>query len=172
MIDSLKIIRPFRNVDHDVSDILKFQYIHYRFGRIEKQYFQKFEKYIYDTLDTIFIKCSEDEQYYYGVYFVPKHQAHKVHAVYSSMHFEQILCRTATTVLPRKPSLSWINVIKISMQALPRTKRLRTAFLLTTKQISFLPKLRWTPVLHPLISAALQPAQKAETIRFIFYAAG
>ena len=90
MIDSLKIIRPFRNVDHDVSDILKFQYIHYRFGRIEKQYFQKFEKYIYDTLDTIFIKCSEDEQYYYGVYFVPKHQAHKVHAVYSSMHFEQI----------------------------------------------------------------------------------
>ena len=90
MIDSLKIIRPFRNLEYDVSEILKLQYIHYRFGRIEKQYFKKFEKYIYDTLDTIFLKCSEDEQYYYGVYFVPKHQAHKVHAVYSSMHFEQI----------------------------------------------------------------------------------
>lgn len=90
MIDSLKIIRPFRNLDYDVSEILKFQYIHYRFGRIEKQYFKKFEKYIYDALDTIFLKCSEDEQYYYGVYFVPKHQAHKIHAVYSSMHFEQI----------------------------------------------------------------------------------
>lgn len=58
MIDSLKIIRPFRNLDYDVSEILKFQYIHYRFGRIEKQYFKKFEKYIYDALDTIFLKCS------------------------------------------------------------------------------------------------------------------
>ena len=90
MVDSLKIIRPFRNLDYDVSSILKFRYIHYRFGRIEKQYLQKFEKYIYDNLDTLFIKCGEDEQYTYGVYFVPEHEAHKVHAVYSSMHFERI----------------------------------------------------------------------------------
>lgn len=90
MVESLKIIRHFRSIDYDVSSILKFEYIHYRFGRIEKQYFQKFEKYIYDNLDTLFIKCEEDEQYVYGVYFVPKHEAHKIHAVYSSMHFEQI----------------------------------------------------------------------------------
>ena len=90
MVDSLKIIRPFRNLDFDVSQILNFKYIHYRFGRIEKQYLQKFEKYIYDNLDTLFIKCGEDELYIYGVYFVPEHQAHKVHAVYSSMHFERI----------------------------------------------------------------------------------
>ncbi len=90
MVDSLKIIRPFRNLDYDVSEILHFRYIRYRFGRIEKQYLQKFEKYIYDNLDTIFIKCGDDDQYVYGVYFVPKQQAHKVHAVYSSMHFEQI----------------------------------------------------------------------------------
>ena len=69
MVDSLKIIRPFRDLDFDVSEILRFQYIHYRFGRIEKQYLQKFEKYIYDNLDTIFIKCGDDEQYVYGVLF-------------------------------------------------------------------------------------------------------
>lgn len=90
MVDSLKIIRPFRNLNFDISKILKFKYIHYRFGRIEKQYFQKFEKYIYSNLDTLFIKCGEDDQYVYGVYFVPEHQSHKVHAVYSSMHFERI----------------------------------------------------------------------------------
>ena len=90
IVDSLKIIRPFRNLDYDISRILEMRYIHYRFGRIERQYFQKFEKYIYDTLDTLFVKCSDDDQYIYGVYFVPKNQAHKVHAVYSSMHFEQI----------------------------------------------------------------------------------
>ena len=90
ILDPLKIIRPFRNLNFDVSEILKFKYIHYRFGRIEKQYLQKFEKYIYDNLDALFIKCGEDDLYTYGVYFVPEHQAHKVHAVYSSMHFERI----------------------------------------------------------------------------------
>ena len=90
ILDPLKIIRPFKNLNFDVSEILNFKYIHYRFGRIENQYLQKFEKYIYDNLDTLFIKCGEDEMYVYGVYFVPEHQAHKVHAVYSSMHFERI----------------------------------------------------------------------------------
>ena len=90
ILDPLKIIRPFKNLNFDISEILNFKYIHYRFGRIEKQYLQKFEKYIYDNLDTLFIKCGEDEMYVYGVYFVPEHQAHKVHAVYSSMHFERI----------------------------------------------------------------------------------
>lgn len=90
ILDPLKIIRPFKNLNFDVSEILNFKYIHYRFGRIEKQYLKKFEKYIYDNLDTLFIKCGEDEMYVYGVYFVPEHQAHKVHAVYSSMHFERI----------------------------------------------------------------------------------
>ena len=90
LTESMLIIAPFRNVEFDVSSILNFRHIHYRFGRIEKQYLQKFEKYIYDNLDTLFIKCGEDEMYVYGVYFVPEHQAHKVHAVYSSMHFERI----------------------------------------------------------------------------------
>lgn len=101
MVESLKIIRHFRSIDYDMSSILKFKYIHFRFGRIEKQYFQKFEKYIYDNLDTLFIKCEEDDQYVYGVYFVPKHEAHKIHAVYSSMHFEQIFvpdCYVGTAI--------------------------------------------------------------------------
>ena len=37
--ESLRIIYPFRNVDFDVQSILKMRYIHYRFGRIEKDYF-------------------------------------------------------------------------------------------------------------------------------------
>lgn len=90
LIEPLKIIRHFRNIEFDVSSILNFKFIHYRFGRIDKQYFQKFSKYIYDNIDTLFIKCEEDEQYYYGIYFVPKHKANQIHAIYSSMHFEQI----------------------------------------------------------------------------------
>ena len=89
-LDTLRVIRPFRNINYNLSSILKFRFIHYRFGRIEKEYYQKFEKYIYENLDTIFIKCDEDDQYIWGVYFVPEHEAQKVKAVYSSMHFERI----------------------------------------------------------------------------------
>ena len=88
--ESLRVIRPFRNINYNISSILKFRFIHFRFGRIEKEYYQKFEKYIYENLDTIFIKCDEDDQYIWGVYFVPEHEAQKVKAVYSSMHFERI----------------------------------------------------------------------------------
>ena len=88
--ESLRIIYPFRNVNFDVQSILKMHYIHYRFGRIEKEYFEKFKTYIYDNLDTIFIKCDEDDRYIWGIYFVPVHEAQRIHAVYSAMHFEKI----------------------------------------------------------------------------------
>ena len=88
--ESLRVIRPFRNLNFDISSILKFRFIHFRFGRIGKEYYQKFEKYIYDNLDTIFIKCDEDDQYIWGMYFVPEPESQKVKAVYSSMHFEKI----------------------------------------------------------------------------------
>ena len=90
LTEALRIIYPFRNVNFDMPSILKMRFIHYRFGRIEKDYFEKFKKYIYDNLDTIFIKCDEDERYVYGIYFVPAHEAQKIHAVYSTMHFEKI----------------------------------------------------------------------------------
>ena len=88
--ESLRVIRPFRNLNFDISSILKFRFIRFRFGRIGKEYYQKFERYIYDNLDTIFIKCDEDDQYIWGMYFVPEPESQKVKAVYSSMHFEKI----------------------------------------------------------------------------------
>ena len=88
--ESLRILRPFRSIDYDLSSILHFQFVHYHFGRIEKIYFQKFEKYIYDNLDTIFVKCDEDEQYIWGIYFMPKTVTAKVNAAFSSMHFENV----------------------------------------------------------------------------------
>ena len=88
--ESLRVIRPFRNLDFDISSILKFRFIRFRFGRIGKEYYQKFERYMYDNLDTIFIKCDEDDQYIWGMYFVPEPESQKVKAVYSSMHFEKI----------------------------------------------------------------------------------
>ena len=56
-------IDPFRGLVFDVHSLLKFRYVKYRFGRISKEYFDKFERYVYDTLDTIFYICSSDDEY-------------------------------------------------------------------------------------------------------------
>ena len=89
-VKSLENIEPFLGLKFEVHRLLGFRYVKYRFGRISNEYFDKFERYVYDTLDTIFYKCSSDEEYVWGVYFVPASMADQIDAVYASMHFERI----------------------------------------------------------------------------------
>ena len=89
-VKSLENIEPFLGLKFEVHRLLGFRYVKYRFGRISNEYFDKFERYVYDTLDTIFYKCSSDEEYVWGVYFVPASMADQIDAVYASMHFEHI----------------------------------------------------------------------------------
>ena len=170
MVDSLKIIRPFRNLDFDVSQILNFKYIHYRFGRIEKQYLQKFEKYIYDNLDTLFIKCGEDELYTYGVYFVPEHQAHKVHAVYCIARGSLFLMNTMEP--PQKLSKSWTADIVRSTQVSMPTKQPTGNSSKTAALRSFPQKPLLNPAPEALTSVNWLPAHTEIPIPSIFCAAG
>jgi len=87
---SLTDIEHFRAIPHNIEDILHFQHVKYRFGKISQEYYAKFEKYVYDDLDTIFYKCQSDENYVWGVYFVPAKEADKIDAVFSSLHFERL----------------------------------------------------------------------------------
>ncbi len=90
VIKPLRVIRPFRNINYDIQKIVSFRHIHYRMGRIGKEYYQKFRQYLYDSFDTIFIDTETDDQYVYGIYFTPAHLSQKIDPIYSSMHFEQI----------------------------------------------------------------------------------
>ena len=80
-MDSLTTIRPFLDFNFNVHEILKFKFIKYRFGKIAHEYYEKLEKYVYDDLDTIFIKCASDDQYVWGIYFIPAAEATKIDAV-------------------------------------------------------------------------------------------
>ena len=84
-------ISPFTDLNYNLSTILHFKYIRFRFVRIPKEYFQKFTDYVYDTIDTVYYKCSEDEEYVWIVYFVPESISKKIDAIYASMHFERYL---------------------------------------------------------------------------------
>ena len=83
-------IEPFMGLNCDVSSIFKFKHIKYRFGKIPKEYFNKFQNFIYDDMETVFYRSHSDDQYVWGIYFCLRDQVSKVDAVYASMHFERI----------------------------------------------------------------------------------
>lgn len=90
LLSSLKQIEPFLDFKFNIHEVFGFRFIKYRFGKIAHEYYDKFETYVYDNLDTLFFKCGSDDQYIWGVYFVPATQAVKVDAVYTSLHFERL----------------------------------------------------------------------------------
>lgn len=95
-------ITPFSELDFDIQKILHFQNIKYRFGRISKDYEATFDKFIYETIDTLFYKCYSDDEYIYGVCFIPADQAAKVDVAYKSIHFERIYMPDGYTGKPEE----------------------------------------------------------------------
>ncbi len=88
LAEQLPKIRPFRMLNFDLRKMQDFKFIKFRFGRISHEYFQKFSKYIYDNLNTVFYECYNDKDYIYGIYFVPATNQVQVNTIYNSLHFE------------------------------------------------------------------------------------
>ncbi|NCB91752.1 MAG: ATPase [Clostridia bacterium] len=88
--DLLQKMEPFLQLDFDISSVINFRYVYCRFGRISKEYYSKFETYVYENTETLFYRCSSDDSYIWGFYFCPRSQSDRVDAVYASMHFEQL----------------------------------------------------------------------------------
>lgn len=86
---SLEKILPFQGMDFDVSTILHFKTLKYRFGRIALDYADKLQQFVYANTDTIFSECHRDDTYAWGVYFIPEADAARIDAIYQSMHFER-----------------------------------------------------------------------------------
>lgn len=83
-------IEPFRELDYEFKKILEFRFINFRFGRISRDDYQKLDKYFHDTDYALFYECHSDENFVWGVYFVPKTYAVEVDAMCLSFHFERI----------------------------------------------------------------------------------
>lgn len=86
----LHTIEPFRLLNYDIKKIMNFKFIKFRFGRISHEFYTKFSKYVYENLNTVFYECDSDEDYVWGIYFVPATSSVKIDAIYSSLHFERI----------------------------------------------------------------------------------
>ena len=87
--NSINNVIPFANLNYNLKDILHFKYVKFRFGRMPRDYYNKFMTYIYNTIDTVIHPCMEDADYIWAVYFVPQALCDKIDAIYASMHFER-----------------------------------------------------------------------------------
>ena len=100
LADTMKALEPFRNLPEHLERILTYHYVDFRFGKIPKDYFEKFKNYVYDNFVTVFFRTKSDEQYVYGIYFAPEKEMHMIDAVYASMHFERIFIPDGYTGTP------------------------------------------------------------------------
>ena len=81
--------QALQNLHYDVASILHFKHIKFRFGKIPVESYSKLQEYLMDDICSIFDECGRDENYIWGVYFVPAAEEEKVDAVYASLHFER-----------------------------------------------------------------------------------
>jgi V/A-type H+-transporting ATPase subunit I len=98
----LNKVMPFVDIEYDIDDILKFKYLKYRFGRIPKEHYKKFDEYVYDSVESVFVKSMEDDKYVWGVYFVPQIEKDSVDAAYASLHFERTYMPNEVTGTPKE----------------------------------------------------------------------
>ena len=102
LTDLLSKVAPFVEIDYKIGEILKFKYLKYRFGRIPKEHYKKFEEYVYDNIESVFIKSKEDDQYVWGVYFVSESEKESIDAAYTSLHFERTYMPGEVTGTPKE----------------------------------------------------------------------
>ncbi len=88
--DFMEELSSFRNLDFEFKKMLDFRFIKFRIGRIPIDYYHKLETYIQEVAYTLFYECDSDEEYVWGVYFVPYMHAVEIDAMYLSFHFEQL----------------------------------------------------------------------------------
>lgn len=86
----LNQIEHFRHLDYDIKQIMDLKFIKYRFGRIPNEFYTRFSRFVYETLNTVFYECERDREYIWGIYFVPANEAVRIDAIFASLHFERI----------------------------------------------------------------------------------
>lgn len=89
LVCSQNAITPFINLNYDISSILHFKHIKYRFGRMPCDQYTSFMNQVYSTVDAIVCKCREDNGFVWIVYFTPKSLSKKIDAMFASIHFER-----------------------------------------------------------------------------------
>lgn len=77
------------SADVDLSKLINFEFIKFRFGHIPKTGYKTLVTYL-DNLEVIFVKTAEDLTDIWGFYFVPLSKEKKIDEIFNSLYFETV----------------------------------------------------------------------------------
>ena len=89
-LERLHELEPFQPLELNLKEVYGYQYMKVRFGRVNVEYYQKLEKYLFDDLNAIFLEGIRNENYVYGCYFAAHKEMGKIDSTFKSLHFENI----------------------------------------------------------------------------------
>lgn len=81
---------PIMDINTDLDDLLGMRYAKLRVGRIPKEIYVNYVKYVEENPDIFFFVTGDTRDYVYGMYVTPAEAVGKSDALFSSLHFERI----------------------------------------------------------------------------------
>ena len=79
----------FVGLDLNLQRIFSCEYIKVRFGKLPRESYQKLDSYK-DNPYVLFFPCTNDENFYYGVYFSPIKNIEEVDRIFARLYFERL----------------------------------------------------------------------------------
>lgn len=89
-INTINTIEPFTNLVFNLEELVEFEFIVYRFGKMPLSSFKQFETYLYNEEETLFVQSKLEGDYVWCVYFTTDDYKEKIDSIFSSLHFEKI----------------------------------------------------------------------------------
>lgn len=83
-------LAPFKTLDYTLKRIYDMEFFKYRFGRIPRIGFEKFESYLDPDMNAIFISTLSEPEYVYGVFFAPTDYFEDVEKDFKNIRFDEI----------------------------------------------------------------------------------
>ena len=138
--EKLHAILPYRNIDFDIQEILSYEFVKFRFGRIPKEYLSRLEYYVYNDLDAVFIEGGREGNYIYGVYFAATADVHLIDSVFASLHFERMFMQDDYTGTPETTCQSLEKQIKEKQDEIDKINNEKDEFIKSHEQELILAK--------------------------------
>ena len=104
----LKQLEHMRALNVNLDELFKFKFIKFRFGRLPKEGYLKLKSYL-ENIDAFFVEGELEQDYVYGIYFMPAQSEEKIDAVFSSLYFERIKISDESHGTPEKAYSSFVE---------------------------------------------------------------
>lgn len=83
-------LAPFKTLNYTLLRIYDMEFFKYRFGKIPRANFDKFETYLDPDINAIFVTTLMESENVYGVFFAPTQYFEEVEKDFQNIHFDEI----------------------------------------------------------------------------------